>query len=188
MEPGLEPELAVATLRVADARNAPGAQTTEAYEQLAGELHGFLIRTVRDPEAAADLLADAFTRLFVEESAGRWPDQPRGWLYRVATNLAMSRGRHLRVVARVTQVLQGGYQEPRDTSPDVEVLRRERRSELDDALDRLPVDARTALLLAAQGFDGRAVSVAIGRSELATRALLCRSRLRLREMLREAEA
>lgn len=188
MEPGLEPELAVATLRVADARNTPGARTTETYELYSGELHGFLTRTTRDPEAAADLLADTFTRLYVEEHAGRWPDQPRGWLYRVATNLAMSRGRHLQVVARATRILQDRYAEPRDASPDIEVLRRERRGELERALDRLPIDARTALLLAAQGFDGRAVAVAIGRSELATRALLCRSRLRLRDMLREAEA
>jgi RNA polymerase sigma factor (sigma-70 family) len=188
MEPRLEPDLAVATLRVSDERNAPGEQTTEAYEQLAAELNGYLIRTTRDPEAAADLLADAFTRLFVEETEGRWPDQPRAWLYRVATNLAMSRGRHLQVAARVTKVLQRGYREPRDAGPDVEILRRERRGDLDRALERLPADARTALLLAAQGFDGRAVSAAIGRSEVATRALLCRSRLRLREMLREAEA
>jgi RNA polymerase sigma factor (sigma-70 family) len=187
MEPGSDPDLAVATRRVADARNVPGARTGDVFEHLSAELHGFLIRTVRDADAAADLLSEAFTRLFVEEQHGRWPDQPRAWLYRVAANLAMSRGRHLQVVARVTRALQGNYSEPRDASPDVEVLRRERRGELDRALDRLPTDARTALLLAAQGFDGRAVSQAIGRSEVATRALLCRSRIRLRDLLREVE-
>jgi RNA polymerase sigma-70 factor, ECF subfamily len=188
MEPGVEPDLAVATIRVADARNIPGAQTGEAYEQLSGEINGFLIRTVRDPEAAADLLAETFTRLFVEEQHGRWPDQPRAWLYRVASNLAMSRGRHLQVVERTNRVLRGQYAEPRDASPDVEILRRERRGELDRALGRLSIDARTALLLAAQGFDGRAVSRAIGRSEVATRTLLSRSRLRLRSLLQEVEA
>ena len=188
MDPAPDPDMAVATIRVADARNAVGTQTGEAYEQYSAQLNGYLVRTVRDPEAAADLLADAFTRLFVEEQRGRWPDQPRSWLYRVATNLAMSRGRHLQVVERTSRILRGQYSEPRDSSPDVEVLRRERRSELDRALERLPIDARTALLLAAQGFDGRSVSQAIGRSELATRALLCRSRLRLRDLMREGEA
>lgn len=187
VEPGLDPDVTVATLRVADARNAIGTRTGEAYERHAGELHGFLVRTVRDPESAADLLADVFTRLFVEERDGRWPDQLRGWLYRVATNLAMSRGRHLQVVARVDRVLQARYAEPRDSSPDMEVLRRERRGDLDRALEHLPSDARTALLLAAQGFDGRSISQAIGRTEVATRALLCRSRIRLRELLREVE-
>jgi RNA polymerase sigma factor (sigma-70 family) len=187
MEPGPAPETAVATLRVADARNALGAKTGEAYERLSAELHGFLVRTVRDPEAAADLLADVFTRLFLEERQGRWPEQPRAWLYRVATNQAMSRGRHLQVMARADEVLRGRYSEPRDASPDVEVLRRERRGDLDRALEHLPTDARTALLLAAQGFEGRAISEAIGRTEVATRALLCRSRLRLRGLLREVE-
>lgn len=179
--------MAVATLRVADARNVPGAQTGDAYEQLAPELFGFLVRTVRDPEAAADLLADLFTRLLLEERRGRWPDQPRGWLYRVATNLATSRGRHLQVVARVDQVLRGRYEEPRQSSPDLELLRQERTGDIDRALGQLPIDARTALLLAAQGFDGRAISREIGRSEVATRALLCRSRIRLRTLLREVE-
>jgi RNA polymerase sigma-70 factor (ECF subfamily) len=177
----------VTTLRVADHRTSLGAQTGDAYERLAGELNGFLMRTVRDPEASADLLADAFTRLLLEERAGRWPDNPRAWLYQVASNLAMSRGRHLQVVARVDRVLQGSYREPQDTSPDVEVLRRERRADLDRALDQLTTVARTVLLLAAAGFDGRAISDTIGRSEAATRTLLCRSRLRLRELLGEVE-
>jgi RNA polymerase sigma-70 factor (ECF subfamily) len=183
VEPGPDPDLTVATLRVADQANALGAQTGDAYQRLAGELNGFLIRTVRDPDVAADLLSDAFTRLLVEERAGRWPDQPRAWLYRVASNLAMSRGRHLQVVARVDRSLQGAYREPKDASADVEVLRRERRGDLDRALEQLTTDARTALLLAAAGFDGREISDTIGRSEAATRTLLCRSRLRLRELL-----
>jgi RNA polymerase sigma factor (sigma-70 family) len=187
VEPGLDPDVTVATLSVADERNVVGAQTGDAYEGLASEIYGFLVRTVRDPDAAADLLADVFTRLLVEERAGRWPDQARPWLYRVATNMAMSRGRHLQVVARVDRVLQRRYREPQDTSPDVEVLRRERRGDLDRALDQLTTDARMALLLAANGFDGRTISETIGRSEGATRTLLCRSRLRVRELLAEVE-
>lgn len=83
-----------------------GAQTGDAYERHAAEVYGFLVRTIRDGEAAADLLADVFTKLLVEERASRWPDQPRAWLYRVASNLAMSRGRRLQVAARVDRVLQ----------------------------------------------------------------------------------
>ena len=42
-------------------------------------------------------------------------------------------------------------------------------------------------MLAAHGFSGREVAEAIGRSELATRTLLCRARLRLRERLESTE-
>lgn len=187
MEPGTDPDLAVATRLVVDAPIALGAQTGDAYERLSPELYGFLVRSVRDPDVAADLLSELFTKLLLEERGRRWPDQPRPWLYRVATNLVMSRGRHLQVVARVDRVLRAHYAEPREASPDVEVLRRERRGDLDRALDQLTTDARVALLLAAQGVDGASISHAIDRTESATRTLLCRSRIRLRELLREVE-
>lgn len=161
------------------------ARTGDAYSQHAAEVNGFLVRLVRDAEAAADLLADTFTRLLLEERAGRWPDQPRAWLFRVASNLAMSRGRHLQVANRVDRVLHGGHRDRVADSPDAEVLRRERRGDLDRALAILHPDARAALLLAAKGFDGASIARSIGRTETATRTLMCRSRLQLRELLRE---
>lgn len=162
-----------------------GAHTGDAYEQHAAEVHGFLVRTVRDGDVAADLLADAFTTLLVEERGGRWPDHPRAWLYRVASNLAMSRGRRLQAAARVDRALQARHQDRESASPDAEVLRRERRGDLDRALSLLGADARAALLLAAQDFDGATIAVTIGRTEAATRTLMCRSRMRLRDELRE---
>lgn len=162
-----------------------GAQTGAAYERHAAEIYGFLTRAVRDADVAADLLADAFTKLLVEERGKRWPDQPRAWLYRVASNLVMSRGRHLQVATRVDRVLHARERDRVSESPDVEVMRRERRSDLDRALAALGVDARTALLLAAQGFDGATIATTIGRTEVATRTLMCRSRLKLRELLAE---
>jgi RNA polymerase sigma factor (sigma-70 family) len=187
MEPGIESDPAVATVQVTAVAPAVRAQTGDAYERHSGEIYGFLVRTARDPDVAADLLSDAFTKLLVEERQGRWPTQPRAWLYRVAANLATSRGRHLQVVARVDRAIRSHDTEPHEASPDAEVLRRERRGDLDRALEQLPSDARVALLLAAQGFDGATISLTIHRSEIATRALLCRSRVRLRELMREVE-
>jgi RNA polymerase sigma-70 factor (ECF subfamily) len=164
---------------------AAGAQTGAAYERHAAEVHGFLVRTVRDADVAADLLADAFTKLLLEERGGRWPDNPRAWLYRVASNLAMSRGRRLQVAARVDRALQARHRDRVSPSADDEVLGRERRGDLNRALALLGAEARVALLLAAQGFDGATIAATIGRTEAATRTLMCRSRMRLREELRE---
>jgi len=44
----------------------------------------------------------------------------------------------------------------------------------------LPGDARAALLLSAHGYSGAEIALHIGRSELATRSLICRHRSRLR--------
>ncbi len=164
-----------------------GPQTGKAYERHAAEINGFLVRTTRDRETAADLLADAFTRLLLEERAGRWPNQPRAWLYRVASNLAMSRGRRLQVAARVDRLLQARHGHRVSDSPDAEVLRREGRGELNRVLALLGADARVALLLAAQGLDGVAIAATIGRSEAATRTLMCRARMRMRDELGEGD-
>ena len=112
------------------------------------------------------------------------PDNVRAWLYRVAANLAISRGRRvatwLRIVPRLLD-----RDEP--TRPEAEFLQHERDAELHAALGRLRPDGRAALLLAAQGFNGHEIATSIGRSEPATRTLLYRSRIELRRLAEAAE-
>src|SRR6478672_3746546 len=72
----------------------------QAYETHLAPLQRRLTAVTRDPAAAEDLAQEAFVRLVVEVRAGRTPDEPGAWLYRVARNLATSRGRRLSVAAR----------------------------------------------------------------------------------------
>ena len=160
------------------------ATLTALYESHRTEVFGFLIRMTRDREAAEELLQDTFIRLIREARAGRMPDEVRAWLYRAAANAAISRGRHGAVWTRlVPRLLERG--EP--ALPETEFLRTERNSELYRAMASLPPDARAALLLAAQGFDGREIAASIGRTEGATRTLMSRSRAQLRLVLEAAE-
>jgi len=167
-------------------RSAPADELalSALYEAHRGELFAFLLRMTRDREAAEDLLQETFIRLISETRAGRMPVQVRAWLYRVAANAAVSRGRHGSVWNRLVPRLLD-RREP--ASPESEALRTERESELHTALARLAPDARAALLLAAQGFSGQEVAASIGRTEGATRTLLCRSRVQLRLVLEAAE-
>jgi len=167
-------------------RSAPADELALSvlYETHRGELFAFLLRMTRDREVAEDLLQETFVRLITETRAGRMPEQVRAWLYRVAANAAISRGRHGSVWNRLMPRLLD-RREP--ASPESEVLRTERESELHTALARLAPDARAALLLAAQGFSGQEVAASIGRTEGATRTLLCRARVQLRLVLEAAE-
>ena len=70
-------------------------------------------------------------------------------------------------------------------APEETALRRERHDDLSNALASLPADARAALLLAAREFSGQEIARAIGKSDGATRSLLWRSRLALRERLEQ---
>jgi RNA polymerase sigma factor (sigma-70 family) len=112
------------------------------------------------------------------------PDEVRPWLYRVAANAAISRSRHGAVWNRLVPRLLD-RREP--AHPEAEFLRTERDAELHQALANLPADARAALLLAAQGFDGQEIAASIGRTEGATRTLMSRSRAQLRLVLEAGE-
>jgi RNA polymerase sigma-70 factor, ECF subfamily len=161
------------------------AAVVSAWDAYHAEVYAFLLDATRDRAVAEDLVQEAFTRLLGEARSGRMPEQPRPWLYRVAANLAVSRVRRVLSARRwfdrvgVPQ-LRSAQQIP---SPEDALVRRETSGELAHMLDALRPDARTALLLAAEGFSGREIATAIGRSEDATRTLMCRARLQLRRQL-----
>ncbi len=154
------------------------------YDAHHRDLANFVRTLERDPRAAEDIVSETFVRLIDAVWHGRVPDQPRAWLHRVAANLVIDGGRRRTVVTRFLGRLVDRRTAP---APDETVLRDESRREVWDALAGLSPDARTALMLAAHGFSGHEIAQAIGRSELATRSLLCRSRLRLREQLTGTE-
>lgn len=159
-----------------------------AFEDYHAELLSFLRRACRDEEAAEDLAQEAFLRLAREVDAGRTPEHIRAWLYRVASNLVVSRARRANTV--VDWLRRHGptaLADDRAPSPEEGLLRRERRSELEALMDTLTADARTALLLSGQGFTGVEIAAAIGRSHAATRTLLTRSRINLRLALEARE-
>jgi RNA polymerase sigma factor (sigma-70 family) len=157
---------------------------TELYEAYRAEVLAFLIRMYRDRDTAEDLLQETFIRLIREARAGRMPDDVRPWLYRVASNAAISRGRRGATWTRLVPRL---LDRRAPVAPDSEFLRTERDAELHLALAALAPDARAALLLAAEGFDGHEIAASIGRTEGATRTLLCRSRTQLRLVLEARE-
>lgn len=156
-----------------------------AFDAHQAELYNFLRRSTRDERAAEDLLQETFLRLTREVDAGRTPEHLRAWLYRVATNLAVSRGR--RATTALAWIGQHGRQASgaRVESPEHDVLAREGRTALEAALASLPPDARAALLLSADGFSGEEIAATIGRSHAATRTLLTRARVRVRLALEE---
>lgn len=158
-----------------------------AYDAHHEELYAFLLGATHDQTTAEDLLQEAFLRLVRETRNGRLPEQPRPWLYRVAANLVTSRGRRLSSARRWFDRF--GVPEWRaalEDPSDLRLLRHEAVDDLDGVLSCLDRDARAALLLAAEGFSGREIAAAIGRSEVATRMLMCRARVRVRRELATA--
>ena len=167
-------------------RSAGDGFVTAAFDEFADRLTAFAIASVRDRDIADDLVGEAYLRLVREVRAGRRPDHVGGWLFRVLGNLVVSRGRRQTVARRMLPRLRAADDEAEP--PEALVVRRETNDRTVQALRRLPEDARVALLLAAQGYDMETIGAAIGRSASATRTFVCRSRVRLRDLIADAEA
>lgn len=153
------------------------------YDACLADLFGYATSLTRDRTAAEDVVQEAFARLVAEDAAGRRPENPRAWLYRVATNVAISRSRRRAIADRWQQLTGRATRTDTAEAADVTVLRSERHAELTRALGTLPTDHRAALLLAADGFNGREVATILAKSEGATRNILWRARLLLRDQL-----
>ena len=162
----------------------PDGFVVSMYEAHHAEVYAFLVRSTRDPSAAEDLLQETFLRLTTEARAGRAPEQVRAWLFRVASNLAISRARrHATAGTYMGRYGQTEHDGMVMDSPEASALRRERNETLERALADLPADARVALMLSAHGFRGEEIAETIGRSHGATRSMLLRARLRVRDEL-----
>lgn len=173
----------------AESGAGPGAvegDVIATYLRHRSELFAFALHATRDRALAEDIVQEAFVRLLSEQAAGGMPGRPRAWLYRVAANLLTSRGRRQRVAEHWQPWV--ATDELSDLGPDGIVLARERHGDLADALALLTPAARAGLVLAARGYSGREVAATIGRTDAATRTLLCRARGRLRRRLGRSPA
>jgi RNA polymerase sigma factor (sigma-70 family) len=155
------------------------------HAQLLADLHvahrprleRLVTRRVRDPEAAADLVSEAFLRLYRELGADRMPDEPAAWLTRVALNLVISEWRHRRVVDVAGPRLAWVASAPE--MADALAIREELRETL-RALEALPDRDRELVLRAAAGASAEALGRSQGMSPGAARVRLCRARMHLR--------
>ena len=59
------------------------------------------------------------------------------------------------------------------------------RRDLLEALAALPIEGRIAIVMASRGSTGQEIATALGKSETATRTILYRARIKVREQLLE---
>jgi RNA polymerase sigma factor (sigma-70 family) len=165
-----------------DATGDADGLTADAYAQHAGRLRALLARAYPTIADGDDIVQEAFVRLLVALRSGDTPGSTGAWLSTVCLNLARSHGRHRQVVQRR---LPSAIDPATPAMPDRVVLAYEDARALGIAMDTLRGDSRRVIELAATGESGSWVAAHLGRSELATRTLLCRSRRQLREALAE---
>jgi RNA polymerase sigma-70 factor (ECF subfamily) len=152
------------------------------FAELFGAHHARLLRVMNrlsgDPELAADVVQEAFVRLY---RRGSLPDSPEAWLISVAMNRfrneKTARSRRLRLLTplRALELRGAPPVDPADAAAAEESHRRVRQ-----ALNLLPERERAMLLLQAEGYRYRDIAAALGLNEASVGVMLARARVAFR--------
>jgi RNA polymerase sigma-70 factor (ECF subfamily) len=153
-----------------------------AFDDHHRELLRFARSLTRLPDDAEDLVGEAFLRLTREAQAGRFPEEPKAWLFRVVINLNRSRGRRTAVADRLRPFLPDRAPVRR---PDEEFEARSTLDQLHVAVRALPELQRSVFLLSVSGFPGPEIAAIVGRSDGAVRMLIWRAREAIRAAMTE---
>lgn len=152
------------------------------YQMYRKELVGHLLRIVKCPETAQDIAQDSYL-ILARAVADTAIEHPRGFLYRIAGNLALDHLRHNKVVERHADIEQL-KDEQELPSLENEIDQQQWRALLHQTIAELPPRCRDAFMLhKIHGFSYKEVGQLLDISESAVEKHMikglmhCRSRL-----------
>lgn len=162
---------------------------TEAFRQLVerykGEIYNYFIRSTGSIEDSEDLTQQCFVNLYNSLETYRRSASIRTFLYRIATNLAISFSRKRKSPLSLDILVEGGYdpasQSSTDSPEDLAYARELQKAYL-DALAKLPAEWSLILdLRIGKEISYKEIADSVGRSTSSVESILFRARERLSE-------
>lgn len=152
-------------------------------------LYNSVVRIVNSRSDAEDVVQEAFVQAFVKLKGFRQESTFFTWLYRLATNLAISHIRKKEPAVSLDASRESGYCEPVDQeeSPEDSLMREERAPAIAAALARLNEQYRTVLVLREiERFDYATIAKVLRLNIGTVRSRLHRARTQMRRLLEVA--
>lgn len=151
------------------------------YDEHHASLYRYLVRLTGDADLADDAAQEAFARLIAKPPRD---ENPRAWLFTVATNLVRSwagrKQRRLRLMEGGEARMPAGDAPP---DPAAAAEAKQRRDVVRRALAALPEKERTILLMREEGFAHREIAHAVGTTTGSVGTMIARALDRLAEHL-----
>src|SRR5437868_2814 len=177
--------------RCASGDDAAFAELVAEHQRMVVQL---AMNLLGDRDEAMDLSQDVFIRVFRTIGQFRGQSALRTWIYRIAVNQARNRHRFWRRRRRSDQVsldahveAHGDFQCGAESGPDRILAQKELATRLQDALDALPFDQRTVIVLReVDGLSYDEIAFSLGVAVGTVKSRLTRARQTLRAGLQEA--
>lgn len=168
------------------------AELVAGHERM---VYTLALHLLGDRDEALDLSQEVFLRVFRTLHSFRGQSALKTWIYRIVVNQARNRQRFWRRRRRADQVSldqhvaeHGDLRQPGDgSSPDRAFARKELASKLWSALNALPFDQRTVVVLREiDGLSYDEIAFSLGVAVGTVKSRLTRARQVLRHQLRES--
>ena len=177
--------------RCANGDEAACADLVAEHQRMVVQL---AINLLGDRDEALDLSQEVFLRVFRTIRGFRGQSSLRTWIYRIAVNQARNRHRFWSRRHRADQVsldehvaAHGEFLSGGESTPDQVLAQKELAGRLQHALDSLPFDQRTAIVLREiDGLSYEEIAFSLGIAIGTVKSRLTRARHALRLELREA--
>jgi RNA polymerase sigma-70 factor (ECF subfamily) len=154
-----------------------------AYRELYAPICGYTLRRIREPEDAAEVIAETFATLWRRFDRCPQGDELRPWLFGVARRVIANQRRGERRRTALGERLAANVEPDTMPTPD------EAPSELARAFASLSESDRELLSLVAwEGLTREELAIALGTNRAAVRIRLHRVRKRLRDALPQMQA
>jgi RNA polymerase sigma-70 factor (ECF subfamily) len=153
------------------------------FARYGDRVHGFLARTLRDPEDVEDLVQATFVQANKSAPAFEGRSSVLAWLLGIAVNVMRC---HVRSERRRRNMLRAAAEVPRRESrrPDDEAARNQLLGRLEDGLRRLPEDLRVVFVIRdVEGIKGGDAARSLRMNEGTFWRKLHEARLLLRQTL-----
>jgi RNA polymerase sigma-70 factor, ECF subfamily len=164
-----------------EAAQSDPARFAELYEINFERVYAFIVRRVRNRDAAQDLTSEVFQKALSNLPRFKWRGAPfAAWLFRIASNVIADRAKRN---AKEMDIQDRESSEP-DSAQNLEEI--EHRARLFRLVGQLPADQRRVIELRFAGEKSiREIAQELGRSEGAVKQLQFRGLQHLRSQLGE---
>jgi len=177
--------------RCADGDEAACAELVSEHQRMVFQL---AMNLLGERDEALDLSQEVFLRVFRTIHRFRGQSSLRTWIYRIAVNQARNRHRFWRRRHRADQVsldqhieAHGDFVSAGESTPDRVLAQKELAERLQHALDHLPFDQRTAIVLREiDGLSYEEIAYSLGVAVGTVKSRLTRARKSLRQELGDA--
>ncbi len=146
-------------------------------------LFSFIYRIVNNRDDAEELAQQAWVRAWQGLQGFKGKSGFKTWLYRIGMNLAFNFRTRKKPTEELTELLPA----PEANQPEETFRQKQREEVVKEALLRLPVDQRTAIVLSVyEEMSYKEIAAVMKRSVRAVDSLLVRARANLRQFLASA--